>query len=50
MEVAEIVRFDGSNWTTYTVADGLLSNDGLVATGPDGTVWVAHSDSGARGY
>jgi membrane protein implicated in regulation of membrane protease activity len=47
---AGIATFDGTSWTTYTLADGLLSNDGIVAAGPDGTVWVVHDEVGQRGY
>ena len=38
-----IASFDGNIWTTYTIADGLLSNEAVVATGTDGTVWAVHS-------
>ena len=40
---AGIAHFDGSTWTSFTTADGLLSNDGGVAVGPDGDVWVIHT-------
>lgn len=37
-----VSRFDGKNWITYTVKDGLASNKvSAIATAPDGTVWVA---------
>lgn len=39
-------RYDGTAWTTLTVADGLLSNDGSVVVAPDGTVWVIHAELG----
>lgn len=39
---AGIARFDGSNWVTFTTADGLLSDDGEVVVGPDGAVWAIH--------
>ena len=41
---AGIVRFDGFTWTVFTMADGLLTNDGYVAAGPGGTAWVLHSE------
>ena len=37
---AGIASFDGTEWTTYTVEDGLHSNDAVVAVGPDGTAWA----------
>ncbi|MDJ0962049.1 MAG: hypothetical protein QNJ88_15445, partial [Acidimicrobiia bacterium] len=40
---AGIARFDGSSWTTFTTADGLLGNDGDVVMGPDGAIWVIHT-------
>lgn len=40
---AGIARFDGSTWTSFTTADGLLSNEGAVAIGSDGNVWVIHT-------
>ena len=49
-EAAGVARFDGTTWTTYTLADGLLSNDGVVAAGPDGTAWVVHGEIAPRGY
>ncbi len=49
-EAAGVASFDGTSWTTHTLADGLLSNDGMVAAGPDGTVWVVHNEVGQRGY
>ncbi len=39
-----IASFDGVAWTTYTMADGLLTNDAIVAAGDDGTVWAIHSE------
>lgn len=47
---AGIARFDGTTWTSYTMADGLLSNDAYIATGPDGTVWAIHSEIPSYGY
>ncbi len=49
-EAAGVASYDGTTWTTYTLADGLLSNDGIVAAGPDGTVWVVHGEVGQSGY
>ncbi len=40
---AGIARFDGSSWTTFTTADGLLGNDGDVVIGPNGAIWVIHT-------
>ncbi|MEA2002531.1 MAG: hypothetical protein U9N84_11715 [Actinomycetota bacterium] len=51
-ELAEYVpgtgfaRYDGSEWTTFTVEDGLLSNEGSVVVDADGTVWVLHDELG----
>ena len=39
---AGVASFDGENWTTYTTADGLASNEGEIAIAPDGTMWVIH--------
>ncbi|MBT8240580.1 MAG: hypothetical protein KJN63_05075 [Acidimicrobiia bacterium] len=47
---AGIARFDGIGWTTYTIDDGLLTNDGIVAAGPDGTAWVLHNEIAEKGY
>jgi hypothetical protein len=47
---AGIASFDGTAWTTYTIADGLLSNDAVVATSSDGTVWAVHSEIPPYGY
>ena len=41
---AGIISFDGTTWAVHTMADGLLTNDGFVAAGPDGTAWVLHSE------
>ncbi len=49
-QAAGVASFDGTSWTTYTMDDGLLSNDGVVAAGPDGTVWVVHGEIAPRGY
>ena len=43
-EAAGIVRYDGTTWTVFTVADGLLTNDGFVAAGPAGAAWVLHTE------
>ncbi len=37
---ATIARFDGTVWTWYTAADGLLCANPTVVVGPDGTVVV----------
>ena len=47
---AGIAAFDGTTWTSYTIADGLLSNDAIVTTGPDGSVWAVHSEIPPYGY
>jgi hypothetical protein len=47
---AGVARYDGTEWTTYTIDDGLLSNDAFIATGPDGTVWAIHSEIPPYGY
>ena len=39
-----IARYDGTTWTTFTTADGLLSDSGEVATGPGSAIWVIHED------
>jgi hypothetical protein len=39
-------RYDGSEWITFTVDDGLLSNEGSVVVGTDGTVSVIHAELG----
>ncbi len=39
-----IASYDGDTWTTYTMADGLLTNDATVAAGDDGIVWAIHSE------
>jgi hypothetical protein len=49
-QAAGVARYDGTTWTTYTMDDGLLSNDAFVATGPDGTVWAIHSEIPPFGY
>ncbi len=36
-----VFAFDGTDWTTYTAADGLPGGVGwIVAVAPDGTVWA----------
>ena len=47
---AGVAVFDGTTWTSYTMADGLLSNNAVIATGPDGTVWAVHSEDPPFGY
>jgi hypothetical protein len=49
-KAAGIARFDGSVWTTYTMTDGLLSNDAALAVSSDGTVWVVHYEIPPYGY
>jgi sugar lactone lactonase YvrE len=39
-------RYDGGEWTTFTVDDGLLSNEGSVVVASDGTVSVIHAELG----
>jgi hypothetical protein len=39
-----VASFDGETWTSYTTADGLLSNDAIVVAGVDGTVWAIHHE------
>ncbi|NNC41344.1 MAG: hypothetical protein HKN95_11715, partial [Acidimicrobiia bacterium] len=41
---AGVASFDGTTWTTHTTYDGLLSNDALIATGADDTVWAVHPE------
>ena len=47
---AGIARFDGTTWTPYTVADGLLSNNAVLAASPDGTMWALHYSTTPYGY
>ena len=47
---AGIGSYDGTEWTTYTVDDGLISNDAFIAAGPDGTVWAIHSEVPPFGF
>jgi sugar lactone lactonase YvrE len=47
---AGVASFDGTTWTTYTMADGLVWNDGVVAAGPNGTVWTVHNGTPPHGY
>jgi hypothetical protein len=49
-EAAGVVAFDGTTWTTFTMEDGLLSNDAVIATGADGTVWAVHYEIPPYGY
>lgn len=39
-------RYDGTEWTTFTVEDGLLSNEGTVVVAADGSVSVVHAELG----
>ncbi len=39
-------RYDGTAWSNYTTADGLLSNEGYVAVAGDGSVVVVHREWG----
>jgi hypothetical protein len=41
-----ISRYDGTTWTTFTTADGLLADTGEVAVGPGGAIWAIHGDLG----
>ena len=43
-----VASFDGEVWTTYTTADGLAADAGIVEAAPDGTVWVVHSGAVSR--
>jgi len=47
---AGIASFDGTVWTTYTIADGLLSNDAVLTASSDGTVWAVHYEIPPYGY
>jgi len=49
-QAAGVARYDGTTWTTYTMEDGLLSNDAVIATGADGTVWAIHYEIPPYGY
>lgn len=40
---AGILRYQDNQWTTYTTADGLLSDSGTVTVDPAGGVWVVHT-------
>jgi ligand-binding sensor domain-containing protein/PAS domain-containing protein len=47
---AGLVCFEGTNQVRWTQQQGLPADDtGTVATAPDGTVWFAIGDDGARG-
>jgi sugar lactone lactonase YvrE len=41
-----VARYDGNSWTTYTVDDGLLSNEGSIVVDADGIVSVIHAELG----
>lgn len=41
-----VARYDGAVWTTYTVDDGLLANEGSVVVGADGVVSAIHDELG----
>ncbi len=43
-----LAHFDGTSWTSYSVDDGLLSNEADVVAGPDGTVWALHPELSAE--
>lgn len=43
-----VASFDGQAWTTYTTADGLASDAGVVLTAPDGAVWVVQNGAVSR--
>jgi hypothetical protein len=38
---AGVARFDGTRWTVFTTADGLVDDDAGLFVGSDGTVWAA---------
>jgi hypothetical protein len=37
-----VARYDGSGWTHYGTADGLLDTDVRLAIGPDGSLWATY--------
>ena len=42
-----IYKFDGSEWSHFTIADGLISNNTTgAATGPSGRIWVGTPGQG----
>src|SRR5262245_32281549 len=43
-----ILRFDGTNWTTFTEKEGGLPNVISITAGPDGAVWFASRDGVAK--
>lgn len=45
-----VLHFDGSEWTSFTMDDGLLSNDAVVVVGADNTVWALHYEIPPYGY
>ena len=48
---AGIASFDmWSGWVTYTIDNGLLSNDAAIVAGPDGSVWALHYEIPPYGH
>lgn len=45
-----VLHFDGTEWTAFTMDDGLLSNDAVVIVGADNTVWALHYEIPPYGY
>jgi len=45
-----VFHFDGTEWTSFTMDDGLLSNDAVVVVGADNTVWALHYEIPPYGY
>ncbi|MBU1493306.1 MAG: hypothetical protein KJ956_04995 [Actinobacteria bacterium] len=43
-----VAHYDGSMWSVFTVADGLVSNDVAVASGADGVVWAVAPEGLSR--
>lgn len=43
-----VAHFEGETWTSYTVEDGLASNDvTCLAVADDGTLWIGTQEDGA---
>ena len=46
-----VYRYDGANWTHFTVQDGLVDNKiCAIVTGSDGSVWFGTYDKGVSRY
>ncbi len=43
-----VARFDGTAWTVFTAADGLVANRSEPVVGSDGTVWAVSAEGVAR--